>query len=120
MEQNIFLIIAGLLSGGGLVAIINLIRSGKHDNIDYAKKIEEFYELRDSKLTNRIKSLESKVETLLKERDSYKKNIERWSNYAESLKIIIENERVKLVNLDTENQNLIKENEDLRKKLSKK
>lgn len=105
---------------GALITIIKFLRSNKHDHIDYAKKIEAFYEKRDSKLSKRIKALETKVESLLEERDGYKRNIERWANYSEELKEIIKEERLKSNSLDEDNQKLEKEVKYLKDKLSNK
>ena len=105
---------------GALITIIKFLRSNKHDHIDYAKKIEAFYEKRDSKLSKRIKALETKVESLLEERDGYKRNIERQANYSEELKEIIKEERLKSNSLDEDNQKLEKEVKYLKDKLSNK
>ena len=106
---------AGGIVGGLLISGIKSFRERKHDNIDYAKKIEEFYANRDEKLVKRVQELEVKIESLLKANEEYKNNIEKWSEYAKGLEITIGRERKKHVKLDKENQALLKENVKLKK-----
>tara|TARA_R110001606_G_scaffold366409_1_gene521578 strand:+ start:933 stop:1307 length:375 start_codon:yes stop_codon:yes gene_type:complete len=100
---------AGTAIGGIIISAIKSFREKKHDNIDYAKKIEEFYANRDEKLVKRIQHLEEKIESLLKSNDEYKKNIEKWSNYASKLEKTITDDRKILSKLHAENEKLEKD-----------
>ncbi len=117
VEEIIVSIVMAFIGGGGLVALLRYRRGGKHDNIDYAKKIKEFYEERDNNLTERIGKLEEKVGALLKEKERHRIEIERWSGYAEELKGIVNKERNDKTKSDTRNQELEIVNEKLRKEL---
>ncbi len=101
---------AGTAIGGFVISAIKSFREKKHDNIDYAKKIEEFYANRDEKLVKRVQELEIKIESLLKANEEHKNNIERWAEYANQLEITIKEDREKLSELDKENIRLEKEN----------
>jgi len=106
---------AGITMGGLVVAIYKYRREGKHDNIDYAEKVEKFYEKRDKSLAERIKCLEEKIEALLKAEKDHKKNLEQWIEYSKKLEHTIADLHKKIVSLDNTNIKLSSHNQELKK-----